>query len=621
MHKSVSFTELTIDGGFWQERQALNRQVTVGAVMRQFQNTGRFDALCCDWREGQPNKPHIFYDSDIAKWIESVAYLIETGAVEPEIRRVAEEAIEQLILHQHPDGYMNSFFTGIAPAKRWQDRLAHELYCAGHLMEAAVAWHRATGDKRFLSAMCRCADRIDEVFVREQSAAFSTPGHEEIELALIRLYHATGEERYLALSRHFVEARGNNPKDQISPERLAYSQSHLPVREQTTAEGHAVRACYLYSGMADIAMACGDDTLRAACEKLFDNIVSRRMYITGGVGSSHIHEAFTTDYHLPNETAYNETCAAISLIYFAERMLLLTGESRYADAIERILYNGFLSGTSLSGKEFFYTNPLEINLIRHAVQKGKDERDWLPAPQRVEVFNCSCCPPNITRLIASLGDYIYTRKEGRVYIQQYISNTLHINQGVLSIRTDFPASGVIALSAKGMAGQELCLRIPGWCDHFTLNTPYYMESGYAVVTLDEENDIVLTLSMTPVMMEADPRVLDDAGKAAVMRGPVVYCMEGVDNGGGLGALFIEPETDFREEHTPMYCAPALHVCGHRLVFDSEADCLERNPVSASETLYRPAKRQWQMCSLRLIPYYAFANRGESDMRVWIPVRM
>lgn len=457
-YRKVSFSNVDINMGFWQKRQQVNRDTTIYAIRDRFLDTGRFEAIRCQWREGMEKKPHIFWDSDIAKWMESVAYLVEKQPM-PELEALVEETIDCFERQQDFQGYVNSFFTGVAPSKRWKNRWDHELYCAGHLMEAAVAWYHATGKDRFLKVMCRYADYIDRVFRQEKSADFLTPGHEEIELALVKLYHATGEKKYLDLSQWFIDQRGNNEMDfnpDASAEIRAYSQSHLPCAQQMTAEGHSVRAGYLYSAMADIAYECDDKALQKACETLFENIVKRRMYITGGVGSSHRGEAFTIDYDLPNETAYTETCAAISMAFFANRMLLLDPDAKYADLVELEMYNGFLAGLSLDGKCFFYTNPLEIQLSRHAAQDTRTEcaRDYLPITQRVEVFDCSCCPPNVTRFLASLGDYVYTESDDCIYLHQYLGNSAHIGGAKIQITTEYPREGIIHIQAEGLQGKK-----------------------------------------------------------------------------------------------------------------------------------------------------------------------
>lgn len=606
-YRKVSYSNVNINMGFWQKRQQLNRDVTSRAVLDRFMETGRFEAFKCDWREGMPNKPHIFWDSDVAKWMESIAYLIQKQPM-PEMERVVEETIDQIEINQDKYGYVNSYFTSVEPNKRWFHRWAHELYCAGHLMEAAVAWKEATGRDRFLKIMCRYADYIYRVFVEENSAHFATPGHEEIELALVRLYHATGEKKYLELSRHFVDLRGDNDKDGLgAPSYTRHAdQSHLPAREQSTAEGHSVRACYFYSAMADIAREYGDEALKTACEKIFDNLSLRRMYITAGIGSTHNSEAFTIDYDLPNETAYTETCASIALAYFAWRMLMLTPEVHYADVIERVIYNGFLSSTSLSGDKFFYSNPMEIDASRRYAHPSSEKGDWLPITERVKVFGCSCCPPNITRFVASIGDYMFTENDECVYLHQFMGAEADVSGARITVKTQYPADGVIAIHAENLSGRTLNVRIPGWCEHFEMNVPYSLENGYAVLSGDVI-DAVLTLDMTPCLMEANPYVADTAGKAAVMRGPVVYCLEGVDNGGLLHDVRLNAETTFTEEMSELYGMPVLKAHGKRRV----------NPQT--EWLYRRYQPQLTEKTLTFIPYYAIANRGETDMRVWVPV--
>jgi DUF1680 family protein len=354
-YEQVPFAAIDLENGFWHDRQTLNSTVTIRSVYNRFVDTGRFAAFRFDWKEGMPNMPHFFYDSDVAKWMESVAYLLRKRP-DPELEAIMDETINLIEKHQQPNGYFNVWFTIIHPENRLKERTSHELYCAGHLFEAAVAYNEATGKDKFLKLMCRYADFIYDYFLVRQAAPFLTPGHEEIELALVRLYRCTKEKKYLDLSRWFLDQRGSNEIDKQSFYGWAnarYAQDHLPVREQTTAEGHAVRANYLYCGMADVAYETGDQGLLRACRAIFLNIVSRRMYITGGIGSSRAGEAFTVDYDLPNPTAYAETCAAISLAMFARRMQQLEVDSLYGDVIELELYNGFPVSTSLDGKRFF----------------------------------------------------------------------------------------------------------------------------------------------------------------------------------------------------------------------------------------------------------------------------
>ena len=606
-YQGVSFRDVEINAGFWQHRQQLNRETTIYTVMNRFAETGRFDALKCNWREGQPNKPHIFWDSDVAKWMESVGYIIQKTPM-PDLEKAVENLIDIIEANQGADGYFNVYFTIIEPSKRWTERAWHELYCAGHFIEAAIAWKNATGRDRFLSIMCRYADYIDRVFRIEGSANFVTPGHQEIELALVKLYHATGEKRYLDLSAFFIDNRGCNDKDAAADcwSQGRQAQDHAPCAEQTTAEGHAVRASYMYAAMADIARERGDKALWKACNTIFNNIVNRRMYITAGVGSTHCGEAYTRDYHLPNETAYTETCASIALAYFARRMQLLEPDVRYADVIERVLYNGFLCSTSLDGKRFYYSNPMELDISKREKYDFKDH-EWLPDPQRVEVFHCSCCPPNITRFVASVGDYLYTADDEHIYLHQYIGSTAKIGDATFHITTNYPADGRVSIKAQNLNGRKLCLRIPSWCSNFTLDCGYTLEKGYAVISATDEINATLVLDMPVVLMQANPSVADAACKAAVMRGPVVYCVEAIDNGERLFDRMIDAEPDAILESNDTYLMPVIKAKGWKM------------PAPEGDWLYRPLNRKLEQTLLTLIPYYALANRGESDMRVWIPV--
>ena len=369
-----------------------------------------------------------------------------------------------------------------------------------------------------------------------------------------------------------------------------------------------MRAGYLFSAMADLAREDGDESLRAACEAVFDNIVNRRMYITGGVGSTHNSETYTIDYDLPNETAYAETCAAISLAYFAGRMLLIEPDAKYADAVERVLYNGFLSGLSLDGTRFFYTNPLEIVKSRRGAHPCTEKGDWLPIMERVEVFSCSCCPPNVTRFLASLGDFAFTEDDETVFVHQYMPCSAKAGEARLTVETDYPRGGVVRVKARGLNGRRLALRVPGWCSRFELSAPYALERGYAIIDAADAADVMLTLDMTPQLIEARSNVADCAGKAVLTRGPVVYCMEGVDNGGSLADIRLDPAGEVKE--TGDYGGlPVLEARGWR------------RPAPQGEWLYRPYAGRYEEKKLTFIPYFAFANRGESDMRVWIPVRM
>jgi DUF1680 family protein len=614
--KSIAFPSVTLDGGFWYDRQQINAETTIRAIYERFVEMGRFEALKFNWKEGDPNRPHVFWDSDVAKWVEAASFVMEKRP-QPEWEQVIDECAELMLSHQREDGYYNSYFLHLAPEKIFQERWEHELYTIGHWIEAAVAYHRATGKDRLLLFARRMVDCVEKVFVKEQSAAFATPGHPEIELALVKLYRHTGEERYLALARHFLDKRGTGPEPYYDFALSAYAQDHLPVREQTTAEGHAVRANYLFCGMADVALEDGDEALHAACRTLFENVTQKRMYVTGGTGSSHIGEAFTIDYDLPNRTAYAESCAAIALAMFCLRMRLLEPEkAEYADIVERVLYNGFLSGVSLDGKSFFYENPLAIDLAQ--INKDNsivpDRRARSPITQRQEYFDCSCCPPNIARFLASFGDTLYHYTDDRFYVDQYAASTTETQAAGGRMRivqeTEYPKNGKIRIRYESDRAFSLCLRIPAWCNAFTLSLngdiiePQVI-SGYAVLPAAKQAQAVLEFCMDATLWQANPHVAADAGKVAVQRGPVVYCAEGVDNPGPLYSYFLRPDAKFTEEPNTLSPLPALTTTALRREW------------GAGAPLYRPCTPDVTTAPLRLIPYYCFANRGNSDMQVWL----
>ncbi|MBE5785937.1 MAG: glycoside hydrolase family 127 protein [Clostridiales bacterium] len=615
--KPVAFTNVHINEGFWQHRQRLNAEKTVHAVKNRFMDTGRFDAFQGNWREGMPNKPIFWWSSDIEKWIESVSYILmgeHRDKAEMYIP-LCDQIIDLIEKNQSVDGYYQMWILQFEPTTRWNDRNRHELYCLGHLLEGAIAYYQATGKKKMLDCAIRMVDCVEKVFLQENSAAFITDGHPEIELALVKMYRFTGEKRYLDLSRFFIDQRGNNDKDKpiLDWGTHRMDQSHLPVREQETAEGHAVRAGYLYSGMADVAYEDEDEALLNACRKLFDNINDKRMYITGGIGSTFRCEGFTVDYDLPNQTAYSETCASISLMMFAKRMLMLEPDSKYGDTFERVLYNGFLSGTSLTGDAFFYENPLEIDPKQTGKEKFAKDSTRMPAMQRATVFHTSCCPPNITRFIASLGDHIYSWNEDTLFIHQYIPNEACFDADGADIHaaisTLYPQDGLVKIKVGG--GQKrLALRIPAWCQKYTITrsgkaAAYTLEKGYAYLDAWDE-EIEINFDIQPYAVEASPHVLDDAGRIAIMRGPVLYCLEGVDNGCDLRDLHIRLDQPITAEESKEFILPVLKAEGWRRAAE-KFDTLYR--------IYNPNDRKPQ--SLTFIPYYAFANRGVTEMVIWI----
>ncbi len=603
----VDFTNTNITGGLWKQKQTMLRKTTAMAVYDRFKDTGRIDAFKCDWAEGKPFKPHVFWDSDVAKWIEGVAYLTEKKR-EPKLERLADAIIDNVVKNQCDDGYFNIYYIVVEPENRFTNRNHHELYCAGHLMEAAVAYYKATGKRALLDAMCRYADYIEKRFKIDRNTQFVTPGHEEIELALVKLYDCTGEKRYLELSQFFVDMRGKQNEGFGNASAWAannYHQSHIPVREQLTAEGHAVRACYLYAGMADIAIKTGDKELLSACKAIFDDIITKKMYITGGIGSSSCGEAFTVAYDLSNLLAYTESCAAIALVYFASRMLLMENDSKYSDVIERVLYNGFLSSVSLDGKSFFYENPLEVIPYLHTRDNSArtDNKIHWPQMQRSEVFSCSCCPPNILRFIASVADYIYTADADTVYVHQFMQSETDVAVGNkqlhISQKTKYPESGAVHITVTG-GDTRVAVRIPGWFDGYTGDT----KNGYAYFDLKDGETLDFDFTMKVKFIEARPEAVFDCGRYAVTRGPVVYCMESHDNGEYLRDIRLDGRARFVTGKHPELGVPTLTVKAYRRASD------ENTP------LYSVRHNSLVHVTATLIPYYAFANRGKTEMQVW-----
>ena len=592
--KNLSFDCTKINDGFWDFYNKLNRKSVVKNVYNRFKETGRFDALLCDWREGAPNKPHIFWDSDVVKWMEGVAYLMEESP-EPELEALVDEMIDNIAQNQRSDGYFNSYFLSVEPSKIFTNRDWHELYCVGHTIEAAIAYHKATGKDKLLNCVLKNVDMIYRVFVEEQGAAFVTPGHEEIELALLKLYNYLGNEKHLELARFFIDQRGNNDKE----EKSFQIQSNLPLREVSEAVGHSVRACYLYTAMAMLAKIDGDDKLKAACNRVFDDIVNCKMSITGGVGADHTGEKFSYKYDLPNSDTYNETCAAISLAMFAGAMMEMDVNSRYGDVIERIYYNGFISGLSLDGEKFFYTNPLEIDRKKYA------RSTYQPICERVKVFDCSCCPPNVVRMLASIPRYMYTTDGDTIYCNQFAQSETKLQIGgkdaILTQTTDYPNNGKITFKYKGEP-MTLYVRIPDWCVEYEGDT----ENGFARFELSDGDSVTVDLPMEIHFIEANPYAQDNSGRYAVQRGPIVYCMEEIDNGENLRDITLLENSEKKvvcEEGIP---APVIFIGA------------ERRP--ATNQLYSIKNDERVSFTARLIPYFAFANREATDMLVWTMVK-
>ncbi len=619
----ASLVSVAITDAFLLPRLSINREVTLPLECAHFRDTGRIDAWRPDGDPAAPAERHVFWDSDVAKWIEAAAYCVQVKP-DPALEAQVDEIVALMADAQLPDGYLNSYFIHAEPDRRWSNlRDRHELYCAGHLIEAAVAYRDATGKTRFLDLMERYVDHIATVFGSAEGQRRGYPGHEEIELALVKLFRATGKQRYLDLAAFFVNERGRQPHyfagealergEEPHAERFRYYQAHLPVREQTTAEGHAVRACYLYAGMADVAAETGDEALLEACRTLFANLVERRLYITGGIGSTHQGEAFTFDYDLPNEEAYAETCAAIALVFFAHRMLQIEPDSRYADAMERALYNGVLAGVSLDGKTFFYVNPLS------QYPPASHHHGWVT--ERQEWFNCVCCPPNIARLFASLPQYLYSRSDDELYVHLYAGSVWTTEVAGRPVRfeqkSDYPWDGLI----HGEFGLEspteftLALRLPGWCRAPALRVngqpwPLETDRGYARIrrTWQDGDTVELDLPMPVERVAAHPHVRQNCGKIALQRGPIVYCLEEVDNGENLADIVLPDDAPLSigYEESPFARVPVITARGRR-----------RDPAEWQGVLYAPLGEAYYDIPILAIPYAWWANRQPGEMLVWI----
>lgn len=585
----------------------------------------------------------IFQDSDLAKWLEAVGYSL-ANTPDPQLEQTADEVIELIAKAQQENGYLNTYFTIKEPGKAWTNLYeAHELYCAGHMMEAAVAYYEATGKRKLLDVMCKFADHIDSVFGREQGQVRGYDGHQEIELALVKLSRVTGEERYLKLAQFFIDERGAEPnffieeckqregysywtkkKEKIpTVDQVAYNQAHQPVREQDVAVGHSVRAVYMYAAMADLARLSGDQALHEACRRLWDNMTKKQMYITGGIGSTHNGEAFTFDYDLPNDTVYAETCASIGLIFFAQRMLQLDAQSEYADVLERALYNNVIGSMSQDGKHYFYVNPLEV--WPKASDLNPDRRHVKATRQKW--FGCSCCPPNVARLLSSLNSYIYTASpaENKVYTHLFIGSEaqfeLASGEVAFTQQSNLPWEGYVRFEMT-VAPEEpftLALRIPSWSYGqavMKINgvlTTYVNVNGYASVTRPwKQGDIVeWELALEATFIAAHPEIRANTGKVAIERGPLVYCFEEVDTSTPLATVSISSGQGLSSHYD-------AEMLGGAIVIEASGSVDEMTSWSA-DTPYRPLslQRASESVKLKAVPYYLWGNRGLGEMTVWI----
>ncbi|HMO56385.1 MAG TPA: glycoside hydrolase family 127 protein [Roseiflexaceae bacterium] len=621
---AVSITE-----SFWAERQRINRERTIPHVQRQLALSGRLDAFRRDWNPSADVRARgpwggttvMFWDSDVAKWIEAACYSLATHP-DPALDAQLDELIALIAARQQPDGYLNTWFITVDPEARWANlRDWHELYCAGHLIEAAVAHFAATGKRTLLDVMCRYADYIATIFGDTEGQRRGYCGHPEIELALVRLWRTTGEERYLNLSRYFVDERGRRPHyfDHEARERgedprrfwarsYEYNQSHRPVREQQQVVGHAVRAMYLYCAMADLALIDGDAALLTTCRRLWQHLTTTRTYVMGGIGTSRQNEGFTSDYDLPNESAYAETCAAIGMIFWAQRMLQAGLDGSYGDMLELALYNAVLSGVALDGEGYFYDNPLASDGTHHRQQ-------W---------FACPCCPPNLARILAGLGEYAYSQATDEAVVHLFVGGSASFDFGdqrvTLHQATRYPWDGQVTLMVATDAAKRFTLhvRIPGWCrdarielNGVPIDCDQHQANGYLTIEREWQHGDTLTLDL-PLAVEriyAHPAVRADVGKVAIRRGPIIYCFEQIDHEVPLAALSLARDTAL----TARYDAELL---GGVVVIEGMAAARDQHDWAGM--LYRTMPPVLQPCRIRGIPYFAWDNRTPGAMSVWLP---
>ena len=585
MIEQIDFSHVKINDNFWSPRLSKHVSATLPVCIDQIENqTGRIRNFE-NAAKGEGEHSGIFFDdSDVYKALEGMAYSLINNP-DPELEKKADEWIDKFAAAQQPDGYINTFYTLTGLDKRWTNMDKHEMYCAGHMIEAGVAYYQATGKRKLLDVCIRMTDHMMSQF--GPGKRHWVPGHEEIELALVKLYQTTQEQKYLDFAYWLLEERGHGhgtmgDEGKWDP---VYYQDIVPVRRLTDISGHAVRCMYLYCGMADVAALKNDTGYIAAIDRLWDDVVHRNMYITGGIGSSRDNEGFTEDYDLPNLDAYCETCASVGMVLWNQRMNQLTGDSKYIDVLERSLYNGALAGISLGGDRFFYVNPLE--------SKGDHHRQ--------EWYGCACCPSQLSRFLPSIGNYIYASSDDALWVNLYIGNTGQIRIGetdiLLTQETDYPWDGSVKLtiSTTQPLEKEIRLRIPNWCKTYDLSINgkrinVSEEKGYAVIKDWKSQDVIaLDMDMPVEIVAADPHVKENFGKRAIQRGPLVYCMEEIDNPVYFDQIQLSPSTTFQT------------------AFASDI-------LNGIKTIKTNGRAQ----SATFIPYYAWDNRKAGKMRVWIP---
>jgi hypothetical protein len=609
----IPFTRVTIRDGFWAPRRETNRVSSIPTNFKMLEKAGNIRnlELAADGARSGYSGP-VFMDSDLYKALEAASYSLATDP-DPALDKQVDDVIAKIVAAQQPDGYLNTHFQVNAPDKKWTNlRDWHELYCAGHLFEAATAHYQATGKRTLLDVAMKFADNIGSVFGNGPGKRMGYPGHPEIELALIKLWKITGEQRFFDLARFFVENRGRRffaeehktPTNQYDG---AYWQDDIPIREHRNIKGHAVRACYLLSGATDAAAETGDAGLLRMINRVWRNTATRNTYLTGGIGPSAHNEGFTEDYDLPNLTAYQETCATIALAQWNHRLALLYGDAKYADVVERALYNGVLSGVSEDGTKFFYVNPL--------ASRGQHHRSpW---------FGCACCPPNVARTLASLGNYAYATSERALYVNLYIQGsaeaTLLGHKVRLDVQTDYPWNGKVVLKPllDSPAEWELRLRLPVWCHEASVKvnrqriSEPLIDRGYLVLSRRWRTGdrVELDLPMEVQRVAAHPSVKANIGYQALQRGPLVYCLEACDHSEPLESLSL-PAT------APLEAVKESQKGRPVMVLKGSAEAV--GDLDWTGKLYQTASSV-RTVPIRAIPYYHWDNREPGAMQVWMPL--
>lgn len=605
-----SFSQIKITDSFWKPKlEKVAKSALPASIYQTEINTGRIRNFeKAGRKQGEAHEGIYYDDSDVYKALEAIAYSLQ-NIPDAALEQKADEWIAKIASAQEPDGYINTFYSLTGLDKRWQDMEKHEDYCAGHLMEAGVAYFQATGKHQLLDVAIKMADHIDTQFRQANKPWVS--GHEEIELALVKLYKVTKEDRYLQLADWFLDQRGRGygkgaiwDKPEWGPK---YAQDDVPVKDQKEITGHAVRAMYLYTGAADVAATKNDPGYMKAMKTVWEDVVYRNMYVTGGIGSSGSNEGFSVDYDLPNENAYSETCASVGMVFWNQRMNLLEGQSQYIDVLERSLYNAALDGLSLTGDRFFYGNPL-------ASSGQHFRKEW---------FGTACCPSNISRLVASVGDYIYAKNESGIWVNLFIANQTEFDLSGEKVRvemkTNFPWDGKVELEVNPTTDKRFTvnIRIPGWIEenpvpgklynflqkeetNFTLlingeKATFRQENGYAVLdrAWKKGDRITYELPLEIRQLQSRPEVLANSDRIAIQRGPLVYCVEGADNEGKVLQLALGSNPNFTTKD-------------YRIL-DENVQAIEFQAIDGQTPK-----------TVTAIPYYTWANRGQNEMMVWIP---